>query len=459
MRATLAGPFPAQPTTFGARFSWALFDWANQPFFTLITTFIFAPYFAQVVIGDAVKGQALWGYGQAAAGLLIALFAPLLGAIADAGGRRKPWILVFQVLTVAGCVALWWAAPGRPDLAWAILAAVIVATVGAEFSIVFNNALLPSLARPENLGKLSGLGWSMGYLGGLIALFATLAVSKPDLFGLPPPAGIDGGGYFVERLVGPASALWLIVFVAPMFRFTPDGKASGLSGLRAAREGWANLSGALRGLRHYRNPALFLLAFMIYNNGLAAVIGFGGIYAAGTFGWGTTELGAFGIVVTVFATAGALAGGWLDDRLGSRPTALAAVAAVTLASLGIMSIDATHVLFVVAVDGRPNAAMFASAPQQVFLVFAIILGVGMGPMQAASRTLVARLAPAEMVGAFYGLFALSARATGFVAPLLVAVATQAFASQRAGLAVVLGFLVLGFVLLIPVREVRASVLR
>ena len=166
------------------QFSWALFDWANQPFFTVVTTFIFAPYFANVMVGDPVQGQAAWAFTQSTSGILIALMSPFLGAMADAGGRRKPYIFVFQLLLGIGCAALWWAYPGRPDLARPIGWAVILATVGAEMSIVFNNAQLPNIVRPERMGWLSGFGWGMGYVGGLIALVIVLA-RMPAMFALP----------------------------------------------------------------------------------------------------------------------------------------------------------------------------------------------------------------------------------------------------------------------------------
>jgi UMF1 family MFS transporter len=321
---------------------------------------------------------------------------------------------------------------------------------------------LPHLVAADRMGRLSGFGWGMGYVGGLVALFAVLAVSRPELIGITPPPGealfgLSRATYQAERLVGPASALWLAVFVLPMFLFTPDAPRRPNSVWRAAAEGAGALIATLRRIAHFRNPALFLLAFMTYNNGLAAVIAFGGIYAAGIFGWGTTELGIFGIILTIFAAFGAFGGGWLDDRLGSRATVLAAVAGVTAASLGIMSISRDSALFFLALAPRAaDAALFASVQERLFLVFAILLGVGMGPMQAASRTLVARLAPAGMAGEFFGLFALSGRATAFLAPFLVALATDAFASQRAGLMVVLAFLAAGFVLMLPVREEQAG---
>src|SRR5262245_6325236 len=240
------------------QFSWALFDWANQPFFTVVTTFIFAPYFANIMVGDPVQGQAAWAFTQSTSGVLIALMSPFLGAMADAGGRRKPYIFVFQLLLGLGCVALWWAYPGRPDLVGPISWAVVIATVGAEMSIVFNNALLPTIVRPERIGWLSGFGWGLGYCGGLLALFAVLAVSRPAMFGLAvdndrPLFGLDPLTYELERLTGPASAMWLAVFVTPMFLFTPDAARQRLPLLAAARQGAGSLVDILMGVRRFRN--------------------------------------------------------------------------------------------------------------------------------------------------------------------------------------------------------------
>ncbi|MBV8394475.1 MAG: MFS transporter [Alphaproteobacteria bacterium] len=427
------------------QFSWALFDWANQPFFTVVTTFIFAPYFANVMIGDAVAGQTEWAFTQSTAGLFIAVLSPFLGAMADAGGRRKPYVFAFQLLLFAGCAALWWAYPHRPDLARAISWAVVAATVGAEMSIVFNNAQLPDIVRPERMGRLSGFGWGLGYVGGLIALGTVLAVQFSR--------GNDPH-FTLERLTGPASSLWLLVFVLPMFLFTPDhAKPHRVSLAAAARQGVTSLLTTLRELRHHRNALLFLIAFMLYNDGLAAIIAFGGVYASATFGWTTTTLGIFGILITVLAIPGAFLGGMLDDRLGSRRTAQLATAGVIVATVGIVSITADRILFVLpAAPLSATRGLFGSLEEQAFMAFALLLGFCMGPMQAASRTLIGRLAPPEMRGEFYGLFALSGRATAWMAPAAIGMVTASTQSNRLGVACVLVFLVVGFVLLAGVKE-------
>ena len=365
---------------------------------------------------------------------------------ADAGGRRKPYILFFQCLVAVGCATLWFAYPHRPDLVALISWAVVVATIGAEMSIVFNNALLPAIVRPERMGWLSGFGWGLGYVGGLIAL--GIVLTAHFTLGEDPR-------YTIERLTGPASALWLAVFVLPMFLFTPDQAPKRPMPLyECAREGARSLLTTIRRLGHYRNALTYLIAFML-NDGLAAIIAFGGVYASATFEWTTTTLGVFGIILTVFAIPGAFLGGKLDDLLGSKRTVQLAIAGVIVATIGIVGVTADRVLFVIPADPlSPTRGMFGSAQEKVFMAFALLLGFCMGPMQAASRTLIGRLAPAGMTGEFYGLFALSGRATAWMAPLAIGIITTTTQSTRLGVACVLVFLVLGLALLSRVREVR-----
>ncbi len=458
---SVAGTVPAGRL---GQFSWALFDWANQPFFTLITTFIFAPYFTSVVVGDPIHGQAVWGYTQSVAGALIAVFSPIFGSMADAAGPRKPWILFFQALCVIACFVLWFALPGAPGGIFPILAVIVAATVAAEFSIVFNNAMLPGLTREDRMGRLSGNAWALGYLGGLVSLiFFLIAFNLPD----QPLFGLDRTTHEHDRVVGPLTAVWIIVFVIPFFLFTPDAPRSGLKRFRAAKQGLRQLRATVRKLDQFRNMGLFLIAHMIYFDGLSAIFAFGGIYAKGIFGWDTLSLGVFGIILTIFAAIGAFLGGWVDDRLGSKRTILMAIIGILVATTGVVSIsvdgsdpglrrDTLFFFLTVETPVAQNPPLFGTLAEQVFLGFGIMLGIFGGPMQAASRTMVSRLAPPSMVGEFYGLYALSGKATAFLAPLAIAIVTDAFASQRAGIATILVFLAVGFILLLPVREERAA---
>ena len=208
--------------------SWIFFDWAAQPYFTLITTFVFAPYFATFVAADPAQGQALWGFATAAAGLMIALLSPVLGAIADASGRRKPWIAGFGALLVIGSSLMWFGKPGDPSVIPPLLLAYAIASIGVEFATVFNNAMMPTLVPPDKIGRLSGTGWATGYIGGILSLILVLGflAANPDtgrtLFGLTPLFGLDPVTHQGDRITGPLTGIWFIIFVLPMFLLTPD---------------------------------------------------------------------------------------------------------------------------------------------------------------------------------------------------------------------------------------------
>ncbi len=436
----------AEKSSFARRrgqYSWALLDWAHQPYFTLITTFIFAPYFATSFIGDAVRGQEIWGYSQSFVGATIAILSPILGAMADRMGRRKPWIAALGVTFVLGNALLWFAAPGDMDMFWLVIAAVVLAAISAEFIIVFSNAMLPDLVSPVRLGWLSGFGWGLGYVGGLISL--VIIITAPGLKELP------------GQLVGPLTALWFVLFAPPFFLFTRDGASTGLRVGQAVRQGLAQLGQTLRHARDYSNVMRFLIAHMIYADGLSALFAFGGIYGAGLFDWEIITLGLFGIILIIFAAIGAFAGGWADDRFGSRRTILVSVAGLCVALVGAISIQRDSVLFGIPVAPmQPGAPPFTSMPELAYLICGVLMGVFGGPAQAASRTLLARLAPKEMSGEFYGLFAMSGKATSFLAPLLIGLITAALHSQRAGMAVIALFLIAGFVVMLRVKEVGRS---
>lgn len=421
------------------QYAWALLDWAHQPYFTLITTFVFAPYFAISFIGDAVRGQEIWGYSQSFAGATIALLSPVLGAIADRIGRCKPWIAALGVSYIIGNALLWLAAPGALDVFAPVMGAVVLAAVSAEFIIVFSNAMLPDLVSPARLGRLSGFGWGLGYVGGLLSLVMIIGVP-----GLKENPG---------QLAGPLTALWFLLFAPPFFLFTPDRPRAVISAAQAVRGGLAQLRQTLLHARNYSNVVRFLIAHMIYADGMTALFAFGGIYGAGLFGWEIHTLGLFGIILIIFAAVGAFAGGWADDRFGSRRTILVSVAGLFLALIGAISIQRDSILFGLDVDPmRPGGVPFGSAPELAYLVCGVLMGIFGGPAQAASRTLLARLIPREMSGEFYGLFAMSGKATSFLAPLLIGLTTAALQSQRAGMAVIMLFLIAGFLLLLQVRE-------
>jgi UMF1 family MFS transporter len=442
-----------------ALFGWILFDWATQPFYTLVVTFLFAPYFVNGFMDDPARGSSLWAYATGIAELIAAALAPVLGAIADAGTRRKPWIAAFSVLLFVGLCGLWFAIPGELQFVPFVLLSFGLATIGAELATVFTNAMMPSLVGNRRLGTLSGIGWATGYVGGLVslALIAGLVVADPHsgktLLGLPPIVPLDPATREGDRLVGPFSAVWFLVFVLPLFLFTPDRAGKPLK-TGAVTAGLSQLVRSVKDLvRHHFEIAKFLLARMLYADGLGAVFAFGGIYAGTVFGWGATELGLFGIILTITGTFGAALGGLLDDRKGSKTVIVATLLLFIAASIGVLSVDHDHVLFVVPVALKvAGSAPFSSLGERVYLAFAMLIGIASGPIQSSSRTLLARMCPADKVTEFFGFFSFSGKITAFAAPLAIGAATHASGSQRIGIAMSLVFLIAGLLLLLRVKH-------
>lgn len=409
-----------------ALFSWCLYDWANSAFPTVVTTFVFAAYFTQGVAPSPEEGTALWGRMAALSGLVIALVSPALGAIADQAGRRKPWIAAFSLLCIVFSALLWFVKPG-PESILLALVAVGLGTIGNELGGVFYNAMLPDLAARSRYGRLSGWGWGLGYAGGLSCLVAALVLLvQAD----PPPFGLDKAAAEHVRATGPLAALWFAVFAVPLFLFTPDRPASALPMGRAVRQGLATLGATLRQIRRHRQVGWFLLARLFYTDGLNTLFAFGGIFAAGSFGMELTEVIQFGIAMNVAAGLGAAAFGWIDDRIGPKRTIMIALIGLIVFGGGLLLVDS----------------------KAAFWAFGLPLGLFVGPAQAASRSLMAHLAPVELRTEMFGLFALSGKITAFMGPAVLAWVTMAAHSQRAGMATILVFLSLGLVLLLRVRE-------
>mgnify|MGYP001038905597 CR=1 FL=1 len=409
-------------------FGWCLYDWANSAFPTVITTFVFSAYFTKAIAADEISGTAQWGIAISLSGLFVALLSPFLGAIADHGGRRKPWVFVLTLLCVVASALLWLA---RPETNFIILALSLaaLANFAFEMAMVFYNAMLPDLVPRQRIGRLSGWGWGLGYAGGLVCLgliLVLLVQAETPIFGL------DKESFEHIRATGPMVAIWMAVFAAPFFLWTPDRPDQGISFAAALKRGIATLIDTFRRVREYKQIVRFLIARMMYTEGLNTLFTFGGIYAAGTFGMEFDELILFGIALNVTAGLGAAAFAWVDDRIGPKRTILIAVTG--LAVLGAV------LLFV---EGKA-----------LFWTFALPLGIFVGPAQAASRTMMARLAPPRMMTEMFGLYALSGKATAFLGPALLAWMTVVFASQRAGMAVIMVFFLLGLVLLMGVADKR-----
>jgi len=407
--------------------AWAMFDWANSAFATLVVTFVYATYFTTAIAADEVTGTAQWSRAVGLSGVLVAVLAPPLGALADRSGRR---LTCLGMCTLVCCVASAGLTGVHPDWVWAGLIALslfVVANVAFELSTVFYNAFLPELVPAERVGRLSGWAWGLGYAGGLLSLVLALVVlaREQPLFGISTEAG------FNYRAVCLLAAGWFALFSLPLFVFAPRRPSRG--GSASPRMGaYRELRHTFGRLRHYPDITRLLAARLLYNDGLITIFAFGGIYAAGTFGMSLPEVIQFGIALNVAAGIGAGVFGVVDDRLGGKRTILVTLVALTVFSL---------------------LAVWAPSVGWLWLA-GLSLGLFVGPNQSASRTLMSRFVPEQHAAAFFGLFAFSGKITTFAGPLLLGIVTQATGSQRLGVATVVGFFVLGGLLLLTVDERR-----
>lgn len=426
---------------------WMMFDWASQPYNTLLLTFIFAPYVKELM-GDGSAAQAAWGFGIAAAGIVIAILSPILGSMADVAGNRLRWIWAFSVMYVVGAWGLWWAAPDDFDLLLT-LALFGVGMIGMEFATVFTNSMLPDLGPQERIGRISGNGWAWGYLGGLVALVAMLALFAQDaatgrtFLGLDPALGLDAERMEGTRAVGPLTAVWYVAFMIPFFMWVRDPKPGKLTA--------AAVVVALRGLARTvsalpRTPSLFayLGSSLFYRDALVGMYAFGGIYAAGVLDWSVPETGAFGIIAIVASALFAWIGGRADSRFGSKPVILVSILALIFVAVSIIFVGRERVFGFPMV---PDSAL----PDVAFYVLGTALGAAGGVLQTSSRTMMAFQADPERMTEAFGLYALAGKATSFIAPAMVGAVTALTGSQQIGIIPLVALFLVGLVLLLWVK--------
>lgn len=427
---------------------WWWFDWASQPYNTLLITFIFGPYVVSVV-GDGSTAQAIWGYGIGAAGLLIALLSPLLGAVADRSGSRMPFIWFFSLLYVIGAWGIWWSAPADFNI-WYVMLVFCIGLIGMEFATTFTNSMMPDLAPRDDLGKVSGTGWAWGYAGGVISLILMLTLlaegtSGKTLIGISPILGLDPETREGTRAVGPLTAIWYAVFMIPFFLWVREPKKPDAVGIgRALREAWPELKTSLRGLPRDRSLFAFLGSSMFYRDALNGVYTFGGIYAAGVLNWSVIDVGVFGILAAITGAVFAWLGGKADSRFGPKPVILLNILVLTTVATLIVGISRESV-FGMAVS--PESAL----PDIAFYILGALIGAGGGSLQAASRTMMVRQAHPERMTEGFGLYALSGKAMSFMAPLSIGFVTHMTGSQQLGILPVAGLFLIGLILLFFVR--------
>ncbi len=423
---------------------WWWFDWASQPYNTLLITFIFGPYVVSIV-GDGSRAQTIWGYGIGLAGILLAILAPLLGAVADKSGKRMGFVWFFSALYVLGAAGLWWSAPDNFNI-WLVMLFFCTGLIGMEFATIFTNAMLPDLAPREEIGKVSGSGWAWGYVGGLVTLFAMLFLFAEGADGLTllkiePLFGLDAATREGTRFVGPLTAVWYMVFMIPFFLWVRDPKYPGSVSIGEAMRGaWPELRTTLATLPKHRSLFAFLGSSMFYRDALNGVYAFGGIYAAGVLNWSVIDVGVFGILAVTTGALFAWLGGKADSRFGPKPVILFNVVVLAVASLGIVFVSRDSV-FGISVDAS------SSLPDITFYIIGAIVGAGGGSLQAASRTMMVRQGDDEKMTEGFGLYALSGKATAFIAPLSIGIVTGLTGSQQWGILPVSVLFMIGLLLL------------
>lgn len=439
---------------------WWFFDWASQPVNTLLLTFIFGPYFAEIARGyfigtgmeiEAAKAtaQSYWAFGLTISSLVIMVLAPILGAVADNTGRRLVWVWFFSALYVVGSWALWYAAPGGEigTLYWALFFFGIC-FIAMEFATIFTNALMPTLVDDSQMGQVSGNGFAFGYLGGLLSLFIMLlffaegASSGKTFIGLDPAFGLDPEAREGTRAVGPFSAIWYIIFMIPFFLWVKEPK----SGFGRANLGsvFASIRDFIRGLIYRRSLAAYLGSSLFYRDALNGLYAFGGIYASNVLGWEVTQIGIFGIVGAATAVFTSWVAGKFDRNFGPKPVIIWSIVALILVCLVVVGMDREQVW------GIPLDSA-SSAPDIIFFVCGALIGGAGGPLQSSSRTLLLRHSTPDKVTEAFGMFALSGKVASFMTPLLIGLVTHFSGSARIGIAPVILLFAIALVLLLWVN--------
>lgn len=399
--------------------AWASYDFANSAFTTLVVTFIFNKYYAEVIVGDSISGGVLWTRAVTASALLVALITPVLGAVADYSGRKKRILFTATLLCAVGTSGLFWMKAGDVLLAALVF---IFANVAYEVTQALYNAFLPEIATRENIGRISGLGWGVGYIGGLICLAIALGMVR---LWLPEHELLN------VRSTNLLVAGWFLLFSLPMFVFVTERAAPHPAPLgEYVRRGFGRVARTFRQLRGYREAFKLMVARMIYNDGLVTIFTMTAIYVGAVYGMSDAEVLMVGIAVNVAAGASAIAFGFVNDRIGGKKT-----------------IAITLVVLIAAV-------LFASWAPDVptFWIAVLAVGIMVGPNQAASRGLLASFIPDNKQGELFGFYAFSGKISSIFGPLVYGSILAATGSHRAAMTSIIGFFAVGLLALMTVRE-------
>ena len=431
----------------GEVLAWSMYDFANQPFTNLVLTFIYGTFFTTVIASNEIVGTQQWSHAISITAIVVALLSPFMGALADKGGYRKMFMFFFTWLTIIATTVLYFVLPGQVirALFWFVLA-----NIGFEMGSVFCNAYLPDISHSKNIGRISGYGWSLGYVGGLLSLALAmffLVQTDTPIFGFLKG---EAGAYQNIRATNLLVAVWFAVFSIPTFLFVKDKKPDTKAFLKNAKHTLKGFRSTANELRNYPQIIRFLLARLVYNDGLVTVFAFGGIYAAGSLDFTFDEIMVLGIVLNITAGLGAFLMGYLDDKVGGKKTLKVTLLGLMLAiALAVFAPEIRP--FLQYVFGGSSVPDWVSA-KNIFWIAAVLIGAFSGPNQASSRSLMGRFTPEAKKNEFFGFFAFSGKATAFVGPFLLGALTVAFESQRAGISIVFFFFLFGYFLLGRVDE-------
>jgi MFS transporter, UMF1 family len=444
--------------------SWAGYQGGRDPYITLVSIYVFMPYVATVMVGDAVKGQALIATYGMIGGLIAALTAPLLGAAADRIGRRLPMLFVFSLLFAPLVMGLWWARPDGSGLSvTTTLVFVLLISLLFTYSEVLHNSLMPYAAvNSVDAAAMSGAAFAIGNVVSVAALiFVLWAFALPGkvhwafvpaapLFGLDPRLAEP------SRIAAPIAALLFIVGVVPMFLFTRDAPRQKIDMIASFKNGFGDLRALFDNARRHRDAAIFLAARTVFSDAQIALIMFSGIYAAGVMHWGVMPMLAFGVLMSSFAALGGIVASILDRALGPKRAVQTELIGTIVGIVALLGISPAGMTFVFTV--RPNAPplwngpIFTTTPEILFLALGGLVAVFNTALFASSRTFLTRLIPAGQSGTFFGLYALAGTATVWLGPLAVKVAVGTFHSQQAGNVAIALLLLVGLGILSSVRD-------
>ena len=432
---------------------WMSFDWAQQPFYTLGLTFIFGPYFASVAttyfLGTGLaepdakaNAQSLWTMGQTVSGLIIAFSAPFLGAYADLSGRKIPWIAFFSAILIVCSWSLWFMTPDGANI---ILCLVLfyVAFIASESALNFINAILPSLGDDKEVGRISGSASACGYWGGVLALFIILLFFEDGagqtLIGLQPLFGLDAAQNEGTRAVGPFIAIWFAIFMIPFFLWVRDDTSKPKRSVNFGQV-ITDLKFTIVNLRRNRSLLNFLVGSMLYRDALNALYAFGGVYATLVLDWKTMQVGIFGIIAAIAAAIITFIGGRADKRYGPKVVIRIAVWVLIAVCITVITMTRENIGFIALPTG-------SIVPDVIFYICGAAIGGAGGALYAASRSMMVRHTDPQRPAEAFGLFALTGKATAFLAPLLITIATFVSGNTQIGFAPLIVLFLLGLLML------------